>query len=88
MNTPETDTNCWREGVNEWVAANFARELERERNWFRAMAETLFERNAKQAVNINKLRETLKEIASLNTSQDASPQQCEAVLIAMNALKK
>jgi hypothetical protein len=32
MNTPETDKNCWREGVSEWVAANFARELERERD--------------------------------------------------------
>jgi hypothetical protein len=31
-------------------------------------------------------REALREIASLDTSQDASPQQCGAVLVAMNAL--
>jgi len=34
------------------------------------------------------MRVALEEIASLDTSQDASPQQCEAVLIAMNALNK
>jgi hypothetical protein len=34
------------------------------------------------------IRVALEEIASLDTSQDASPQQCEAVLIAMNALNK
>jgi phage-related minor tail protein len=60
----------------------------KERDEFRAMAEDLLEKNAKQAVNIVKLREALEEIASLDTSQDASPQQCEAVLIAMNTLKK
>jgi hypothetical protein len=62
--------------------------VERERDWFREMAEELLEKNAKQAVNINKFREALEEIASLDTSQDASPQQCGAVLIAMNALNK
>lgn len=36
----------------------------------------------------NELRKALEEVASLDTSQDASPQQCEAVLIAMNALNK
>ena len=36
----------------------------------------------------NRLRVTLEEIASLDTSQDASPQQCGAVLIAMNVLNK
>jgi hypothetical protein len=35
----------------------------------------------------NKMREALEEISSLDTSQDASPQQCEAVLIAMNTLE-
>jgi hypothetical protein len=55
--TPETDANCWREGTNEWVAANFTRKLERERDWFRAMAETLLERNAKQSVEIVRLKE-------------------------------
>ena len=30
----------------------------------------------------------LEEIAKMDTSQDASPQQCGAVLIAMNTLEK
>lgn len=30
--TPETDANCWKDGMNEWVASNLARKLERERN--------------------------------------------------------
>jgi hypothetical protein len=38
--------------------------------------------------NLNKARKALQEIASLDTSQDASPQQCAAVLLAMNALSK
>jgi hypothetical protein len=33
-------------------------------------------------------RKALHEIASLDTSQDASPQQCAAVLLAMNALEQ
>ena len=37
--TPETDANCWREGTSEWVAANFARKLERERDEARSWAE-------------------------------------------------
>ncbi len=36
----------------------------------------------------NKARKALHEIASLGTSQDASPQQCAAVLLAMNALEQ
>ena len=36
---------------------------------------------------LNRLRSALKNIASMDTSQDASPQQCGAVLIAMNALE-
>ena len=35
---------------------------------------------------LNEARKALREIASLDTSQDASPQQCGAVLVAMNAL--
>lgn len=30
--TPETDANCWKDGMNEWVASNLARKLERERD--------------------------------------------------------
>jgi len=34
----------------------------------------------------DRYRAALKNIAALDTSQDASPQQCGAVLLAMNAL--
>jgi hypothetical protein len=81
--TPETD-NLAR--GNHVVPTEFAQDLERERNWFRGMAETLLERNAKQAVEIVQLKGALQDIAALDTSQDASPQQCAAVLLAMNAL--
>jgi hypothetical protein len=36
---------------------------------------------------LDKAMDALKEIAKMDTSQDASPQQCGAVLIAMNALE-
>jgi len=35
----------------------------------------------------DRYRGALKKIASMDTSQDASPQQCGAVLIAMNVLE-
>jgi hypothetical protein len=38
------------------IARNFGEQMERERNWFRGMAETLLERNAKQAVEIVKFK--------------------------------
>jgi hypothetical protein len=81
--TPETDDLA---RGNHVVPTEFAQELERERNWFRGMAETLLERNAKQAVEIVRLKGALQDIAALDTSQDAGPQQCAAVLLAMNAL--
>ena len=34
-----------------------------------------------------KLRDALRYIAGLDTSQDASPQQCSAVAVAMEALE-
>ena len=37
---------------------------------------------------LDKAIDALKEIAKMDTSQDASPQQCGAVLIAMNTLEK
>lgn len=37
---------------------------------------------------LDKAIDALNEIAKMDTSQDASPQQCGAVLIAMNALEK
>jgi hypothetical protein len=51
--TPETDDLA---RGNHVVPTEWARDLERERNWFRGMAETLLERNAKQAVEIVKLK--------------------------------
>ena len=37
---------------------------------------------------LDKAIDALNEIAKMDTSQDASPQQCGAVLIAMNTLDK
>jgi hypothetical protein len=37
---------------------------------------------------IERFSSALHDIAALDTSQDASPQQCAAVLLAMNALGK
>lgn len=34
-----------------------------------------------------RLRAALTDIAGMDTSQDASPQQCEAVAVAMDALR-
>jgi hypothetical protein len=53
---------------------------------YREMAEDLLEKNAKQAVTLVRLKNALQKIATLDTSQDASPRQCAAVLMAMNAL--
>jgi hypothetical protein len=55
---------------------------------YRGMAEELLEKNAKQAVMLVRLKNALQEIATLDTSQDASPRQCAAVLLAMNALEQ
>jgi hypothetical protein len=41
--TPETDANYWREGTSEWVASNFARTLERERDQYRGDLELIAE---------------------------------------------
>ena len=38
------------------------------------------------AAKADQYRKALQDIAALDTSQDASPQQCAAVLLAMNAL--
>jgi hypothetical protein len=37
---------------------------------------------------LDKAVDGLKEIAKMDTSQDASPQKCGAVLIAMNTLQE
>lgn len=36
----------------------------------------------------DKLKVAIREIASMDTSENSSPQQCGAVLIAMNTLEK
>lgn len=54
--------------------------LRGERNLARKLADSaMFE--------ADRYRGALNKIASMDTSQDASPQQCGAVLIAMNALE-
>ncbi len=77
------------------VPADFARQLERERDRARdtvlclrkqrAIARSFGEQMERER---NEARKALQEIASLGTSQDASPQQCAAVLLAMNALEQ
>jgi hypothetical protein len=90
--TPETD-NLAR--GNHVVPTEFAQDLERERNNARQIANEMSESNEVLLADLHYTRQDLKEarkalkdIAALDTSQDASPQQCAAVLLAMNALGK
>jgi hypothetical protein len=97
--TPETNAaeeRCIKTGFKTgYVDVEFACKLERERDKAR---DTVLRLRKQRAIARNfgeqmererdHIRVALEEIASLDTSQDASPQQCEAVLIAMNALKK
>lgn len=60
--TAETDANCWREGTSEWVAANFARKLERERDEAQALAEerkTYWDSEYRDNENLRKLLQVL-----------------------------
>ena len=62
-------------------ARNKCHKLRRDRNIARKFADSaMFE--------ADRYRSALKKIASIDTSQNASPQQCGAVLIAMNALEE
>jgi hypothetical protein len=90
--TPETD-NLAR--GNHVVPTEFAQDLERQRNAARRIAGEMSESNEVLLADLHYARQDLKDarkalgdIAALDTSQDASPQQCAAVLLAMNALGK
>ena len=81
---------------------DFARKLERERdealNLLREARDKCYRlRRDRLAITrsyldvsemLDKAIDGLKEIAKMDTSQDASPQQCGAVLIAMNTLQE
>jgi hypothetical protein len=89
-NTPETD-NLAR--GNHVVPTEFAQQLEVQRDEARGWAEAAWAKSDRAekmlrtaAAKADQYRKALQEIASLDTSQDASPQQCAAVLLAMNAL--
>jgi hypothetical protein len=91
-NTPEAD-NLAR--GNHVVPTEFAQQLEVQRNEARGWAVAGWAKSDRAekmlrtaAVKADQYRKALQEIASLDTSQDASPQQCAAVLLAMNALDK
>jgi hypothetical protein len=65
------------------------RERDKARDWvFRLRKQRAIARNFGEQMERERdeARKALREIASLDTSQDASPQQCGAVLVAMNAL--
>ena len=90
--TPQTDDLA---RGNHVVPTEFAQDLERERNNARQIANEMSESNEVLLADLHYTRQDLKEarkalkdIAALDTSQDASPQQCAAVLLAMNALGK
>jgi len=84
------------------VGAEFARNMERERdealNLVREARDKCYRlRRDRLAITrsyldvsemLDKAIDGLKEIAKMDTSQDASPQQCGAVMIAMNTLEK
>jgi hypothetical protein len=98
--TPETNSEL--SGIkavvkNEFTVdmlAEFARRLERERDEARDQCSKL--RKNQLAITrayddvcerLDKAVDGLKEISKMDTSQDAGPQQCGAVLIAMNTLE-
>jgi len=90
--TPETDSLA---RGNHVVSTGFAQDLERQLSSARAMVHKLRRERAvarqfgeQMERERDKVRKALHEIASLDTSQDAGPQQCAAVLLAMNALGK
>lgn len=70
--TPETNAmvaNDTERTHSEWIS--FARKLERERDEAREIADDLLEKNAKQAVNLVKWRDTAERYRLKTLSQDA-----------------
>jgi hypothetical protein len=69
-----------------WKSRDRCWKLGRERNHWKRESLEQAKLLAMGADREEKLRVALSRIAGLDTSQDASPQQCAAVLLAMNAL--
>lgn len=70
-----------------WRARDRAWKLACERNYWRLDCLEQCKLLAMGADREEKLRDALKYVAGLDTSQDASPQQCSAVAVAMEALR-
>jgi hypothetical protein len=96
LETNAAEERCIATGFKTgYVDVEFALQLERERNQARDKCYRL--RRDRLAITrsyldvsemLDKAIDGLKEIAKMDTSQDASPQQCGAVLIAMNTLEE
>jgi len=69
------------------IARNFGYQMERERDHWKRECLEQAKLLAMGADREEKLRDALKYVAGLDTSQDASPQQCNAVLVAIEALQ-
>ena len=90
--TPFTDSRTYgftdEDGIHcEAVHADFARKLERQRNHWKRESLEQARLLAMSADREEKMRDALKYIAGLDTSQGTSPQQCSAVAVAMEALQ-
>jgi hypothetical protein len=82
----------WKNAARDWrrFAQDFWRRkrvLAQERNHWKSESLEQAKLLAMSADREEKLRDALKYVAGLDTSQDASPQQCSAVLVAMEALQ-
>ncbi len=88
-NTPETQAAVLAsDGQWSFVLKECCERLERERNEMSESNEVLLADLHYTRQDLKKARKALEDICALDTSQDASPQQCAAVLLAMNALGK
>jgi hypothetical protein len=68
-------------------AMEVIKRLERERDHWKSESLEQAKLLAMSGDREEKLRDALKYVAGPDTSQDASPQQCSAVLVAMEALQ-
>ena len=75
------------ENNHNWQANDLAEQAFRERDEAREQNEEQARLLAMSADREEKMRDALKYIAGLDTSQGASPQQCSAVAVAMEALQ-
>jgi hypothetical protein len=74
--TPETDANCWKDGMNEWVASNLSRKLECERNEANKELHkqlvkygALFDEAEKIRIERDEAREALEHIIEYGTEE-------------------